>query len=75
MTDQRYREIDEQLAELGWTYSPVSREFESISPSETDDSPSAEWAQVLLSLPGISEDEMREYLARKDKESDAEVDE
>lgn len=71
MTDERYREIDAQLDESGWTYNPVSKDFESTEPDEDGSVMTLEWEELLGSLTGVSEDELREYVARKDQESTA----
>ena len=71
MTDERSREIDGQLDESGWNYNPVSKDFESTEPDEDESVMTLEWKELLGSLAGVSEEELREYVARKDQESNA----
>ena len=70
MSDERYREIDIQLEEFGWAYNPVSHDFESTEPDELEDAPTIEWKELLGSMSGVSEEELREYVARKDRENE-----
>ena len=69
MTDERYREIDGQLDASGWNYNPESKDFESTEPDEDDNAMTVEWKELLGSLSGVSEEELREYVARRDRES------
>jgi hypothetical protein len=71
MSDERYLEISHLLDEFGWTYNSTSKQFESISEDdkeEADESLPIDWDQLAGSLPEVSEEELREYVARRDQE-------
>jgi len=72
MTDERYLEIDGDIQGFGWVYNPDSEAFEATRGDERDNSLSVEWKQLLETLDGVTEEELREYCARKDADHQTE---
>ena len=71
MSDERYLEISHLLDEFGWSYNSTSKQFESTDEDdkvETDESLSIDWDQLVGALPEVSEEDLREYVARRDQE-------
>lgn len=68
MTDERFHEIADQLDEIGWSYNPAARQFQSTDEDETDDSLSIEWQEILEALSGVTEEELQEYVGRVNAE-------
>jgi hypothetical protein len=59
MTQERVAEIDHLLAAKGWKYDPASHEVKNGGGATVD------WADVLISTPGIEFDECDEYVRLK----------
>jgi hypothetical protein len=64
MTDERYREIDEQIESLGWAYNRQSELFETVRRANADPSP-VDWQNLLVALPDLSLNELMDYEDRK----------
>ena len=58
MSDQLYSQIKATLAAIGWTYSPVSDQFEAAGQP-------VDWQDVMIGLPDLSLSQLDAFAERQ----------